>query len=259
MFQLIFSFLGGICLLIYGVDKLSKSLEKLSTSFINKASSKFTQNVYTSFAAGTIITALTQSSTAVTLITVSLVNANIIDLSKAVGIIYGANLGTTVTAQLMSISLVQYDLLVFASGFILSTFKNKNLKLIGGSIMGLGFMFLGLKTLQSGVPYIKNNSIFFDFFKNSSSNPLYAIIIGALTTMLIQSSSATVGFTIVLFNEGLISFYSAIALTLGDNIGTCITAQIASINLNVKARRTAWAHTLYNVFGVILVLILIPV
>lgn len=256
MFQVIINFLGGTCLLIFGVNMMSKNLENISGRLIKDALSTLTNNLYMSFLFGTIITALLQSSTAVMLITVSLVNARLMSLIQAAGIIYGANIGTTITAQLMSANITDLALLIFSIGFIFSIILKKPAsKTISKSIMGLGIMFLGIKSLQAGIPLIQSNHEILSIFQTFGSNPLLGIIIGAITTMMIQSSSATIGLTIVLFSENLISFSSAISLTLGDNIGTCATAQIASQTSNINARRTAWAHTFYNIIGVVMVVL----
>lgn len=257
MFQVICNFFSGTCLLIFGFNILCKSLENAYVKHIKKILATLTNNLYLSFLVGIIITSIVQSSTAVTLITVSFVDSGLMKLTQAIGVIYGANIGTTVTAQLMSINLLDYAPLIFSIGFIISSFAKKNpTKAIGKSITGLGFVFFGIKFLQASIPYIKSNEEFFEIFQIYGSNPLIGIIVGAITTMLIHSSSATVGFTIVLFNENLINFNSAIGLILGDNIGTCVTAQIASLAGNIHARRTAWAHTLYNVIGVLAVVLL---
>jgi len=175
-----------------------------------------------------------------------------------VGIIYGANIGTTITAQLMSFNLTNSANIIIGLGLLIAFFsKRKSLTNMGWALTGLGIMFAGLNILNSGVPYIKENQSIYELFKTYGQNPLIALLIGMVTTMLIQSSSATVGITIVLFNAGLIGFESALGLTLGDNIGTCITAQLSSIGASISAKRAAWAHTLYNVIGVIIAIILL--
>ncbi|NLZ49165.1 MAG: Na/Pi cotransporter family protein [Clostridiales bacterium] len=262
MLDFILGLLGGTALLMYGVEKMSDGLEKASGRFMRKLLSALTKRVWVSFLVGIIITALVQSSTAITVITVGLVDAELMNLSQAIGIIFGANIGTTITAQLMAFSFVvdltKLAMLAIGLGFIISYFSEKNVfNQLGNAIMGFGMMFLGLKILNSGIPYIQNNEIMRYFFKSYASIPLIGILLGALATAAVHSSSATVGMVLVLGNSGLLDLKTAVCIMLGDNIGTCITAQMASLTGNINARRTAWAHTLYNLIGVIIALLLL--
>lgn len=253
---ILFNFAAGILLLMHGVRLISTGLENANLKAIKRIISACTDKVFKAFIAGTFITALVQSSAAVTVITVGLVDSGLMRLSQAVGIIYGANLGTTVTAQLMSFNIGYIAVPVFLSGLALRCFSKKHFfKSISLSLIGFGFMFIGISILHLGVPYIRESPFAFELFRDYGQNPFIGLLIGIAATMLVQSSSATVGLTIVLFNAGLIGIESAVGLTLGDNIGTCITAQLASIGTSIPARRTAWAHTLYNVFGVLMVLL----
>ncbi|MCX7711321.1 MAG: Na/Pi symporter [Clostridia bacterium] len=257
---ILFNFITGTACLMYGVNLMSTGLEKANLKAIKRLLSVWTDKTYKSFIAGTAITALVQSSTAVTVITVGLVDSGLMKLSQAVGIIFGANLGTTITAQLMSFNIGYLSIPVFLLGIAMRLFTRKPfLKSLSLSFIGFGFMFLGITVLNLGVPYIRESEYVFKLFSQYGQNPFIGLLIGMVTTMLVHSSSATVGLTIVLFNSGLIGFESAIGLTLGDNIGTCITAQLASLGTSISARRTAWAHTLYNVIGVIIaVAVFIP-
>ncbi len=257
MKELVFGLIGGTALLMYGVDKMGEGLEKASGEMMRKILSVLTGNVFSAFLVGTFLTALVQSSTAITVLTVGFVNAGLMKLPQAIGIIYGANIGTTITAQLMAFSfkfkLTDIALPVLGIGFAISYFcKHKTIKNIGEALMGFGMMFLGLKILNSGIPFMSNSETLKYFFENYASNPLIGILLGAGVTALIHSSSATVGLVMVLGQAGLIDLTTAVAIMLGDNIGTCITAQLASLTGNIHARRTAWAHTLYNLFGVLL-------
>jgi phosphate:Na+ symporter len=180
-------------------------------------------------------------------------------LSQAIGIIYGANIGTTITAQFMAFSfsfnLIQLSLPIVAIGFIMKV-MGKGSKIInaGHSVMGVGFLLLGLMILNEGIPYMQQNESIQYFFSHYASNVFLGILIGTITTALVHSSSATVGIVILLGNAGLISLTTAVILMLGDNIGTSVTALIASINGNINARRTAWGHALHNVIGVVIAL-----
>jgi phosphate:Na+ symporter len=263
MQELIFGLIGGTALLMYGVDKMGEGLEKASGEMMKKILTVLTGNVFSAFLVGIVLTVLVQSSTAITVLTVGFVNAGLMKLPQAIGIIYGANIGTTITAQLMAFSfkfkLTDIALPVLGLGFAISYFaKNKTLKNIGEAIMGFGIMFLGLKILNSGIPYMKNSETMKFFFETYASNPIVGIALGALVTALVHSSSATVGLVMVLGQAGLIDITTAVAIMLGDNIGTCVTAQLASATGNIHARRTAWAHTFYNLFGILATWAILP-
>ncbi|MGE5507907.1 MAG: Na/Pi cotransporter family protein [Chitinophagales bacterium] len=258
MKELIFGLIGGTALLMYGVDMMGEGLERVSGPMMKKVLAALTGKLWKAFLAGTILTALVQSSTAITVLSVGFVNAGLMTLRQAVGIIYGANIGTTITAQLMAFSfkLTDIALVVLGLGFAIQFFaRTRWQKDLGQAIMGFGIMFLGLKILNSGVPIIRNSPTTRYFFEHYANQPLFAIVIGMVATMLVHSSSATVGLTMVLATAGLINLNGAIGLMLGDNIGTCITAQLASLGANTSARRTAWAHTLYNIIGVLLAML----
>lgn len=263
MKELIFGLIGGTALLMYGVDMMGEGLEKASGEMMKKILSVLTGNVWSAFLVGTFLTALVQSSTAITVLTVGFVNAGLMKLPQAVGIIYGANIGTTITAQLMAFSfnfkLTDIALPVLGIGFAINYFaKNKNIKYVGQALMGFGMMFLGLKILNSGIPFMKENQSLRYFFTHYASIPVVGILLGAFVTAMVHSSAATVGLVMVLGQAGLINLETAVFIMFGDNIGTCLTAQLASLTGNINARRTAWAHTLYNIFGVILTLTFFP-
>lgn len=257
-FQIIFNLFGGTALLMYGVDFMGDGLEKASGKIMKRILSVLTKNIFVAFFVGTILTMLVQSSTAITVMTVGFVNAGLMNLTQAVGIIYGTNIGTTITAQLMSLKLTHIALPVVAIGFFIMSFSRKDsTKNMGQSLMGFGLMFLGLKTLNASLPYIQDSETARHLFLQYGHNPFLGLFVGMIATMLIHSSAATVALTISLFSADLISFYAAVGLTLGDNIGTCVTAQLASLKANTAAKRTAWAHTLYNVIGVVIAIIVL--
>ncbi len=265
----IFNLIGGTALLMYGVDKLGDGLEKASGNIMKKILSVLTGRLMSAFAVGTILTAIVQSSTAITVLTVGFVNAGLMTLSQAIGIIYGANIGTTITAQIFAASysfkLTTYALPVLGLGFMISYFAKKTtVKSVGSAIMGFGMMFLGLSLLNSGKEFLSSSETVKYFFDTYATIPVVGILMGITVTALIHSSSATVALVMVLGQAGLLgadpttSLQTAICIMLGDNIGTCVTAQIASLKANVNARRAAWAHTLYNVIGVIVAWICLP-
>lgn len=263
MKELIFGLIGGTALLMYGVDMMGDGLEKASGETMKKILTVLTGKVWSAFLVGTLVTAIVQSSTAITVLTVGFVNSGLMKLPQAIGIIYGANIGTTITAQLMAFSfkfkLTDIALPVLGIGFGINYIvKNKKIKNIGQAMMGFGMMFLGLKILNSGIPYMQQSESLRYFFTEYASIPVVGVILGIVVTAMVHSSAATVGLVMVLSQAGLLDLQSAICIMLGDNIGTCFTAQLASMTGNINARRTAWAHTLYNVFGVVLTWITLP-
>ena len=242
--------------LIYGVKLLSRGLEGANTKRLEKFLSLSAGKLILAFITGTVSTALLQSSTAVTVITVSLVDSGLMKLTQAVGIIYGANIGTTVAAQFMSLKLTGFGVPVAIAGSAVMLLSERNtVRNLGMAFAGLGFMLAGINILSTGAPYIKESEIACRLFGKYGKNPYMGLFIGTAATMLVQSSSATVGLAIVLFNAGLISFEAAVGLIMGDNIGTCATAQLASIGAGTAARRTAWAHTMYNILGAAAVMV----
>lgn len=264
MEELIFGLIGGTALLMYGVDMMGDGLEKASGETMKKILTALTGNTLSAFFVGTLVTAIVQSSTAITVLTVGFVNSGLMNLSQGMGIIYGANIGTTITAQLMAFSfkfkLTDIALPVLGIGFGINYIaKNKKLKNIGQALMGFGMMFLGLKILNSGIPYMQESETLRYFFTEYASIPIVGVLLGIVATAMVHSSAATVGLVMILGQAGLLDLKSAIYLMLGDNIGTCVTAQVASLTGNANARRTAWGHTLYNVFGVILTWIALPI
>ena len=264
MQELIFGLIGGTALLMYGVRLMGDGLERASGDTMKKVLTVLTGNVFSAFLVGIFITAIVQSSTAVTVMTVGFVSSGLMNFSQAVGIIYGANIGTTVIAQLMAFSfkfnLTDIALPILGVGFAINHMvKNRNLKYLGQAIMGFGMMFLGLKILNSGVPYMQENESLRYFFTHYASIPVVGILLGMFVTAMVHSSAATIGLVMILSQAGLLDLQAAIFIILGNNIGTCFTAQLASMAGNVEARRTAWAHTLYNVTGVVIALIGLPV
>lgn len=263
MKDLIFGLIGGTALLMYGVDKMGEGLEKASGEMMKKILNVLTGRVWSAFLVGTFLTMLVQSSTAITVLTVGFVNAGLMELPQAIGIIYGANIGTTITAQFMaasySFNLTDIALPIVGIGFGIAYFaKNKTVKNIGDALMGFGLMFLGLKILNSGAPFLRGSAELKYFFQNYASILPVGILLGAMATALVHSSSATVALAMLLAQSGLIDLRTSILIMLGDNIGTCISAQLASMSGNTNARRTAWGHTLYNIFGVVLAGVTLP-
>jgi len=250
-------------MLMYGVDMMGEGLERLSGNMMKKVLQKLTGKLWKAFFVGIFLTALVQSSTAISILSVGFVNSGILELSQAIGIIYGANIGTTITAQLFALSfsfkLTTIALPIIAFGFFLKVFAKKiRFQNVGHAIMGIGFMLYGLTLLNSGIPYMEQNETIRYFFKTYASNMFIGILLGIVTTALVHSSAATVGIVMLLGNSGLITLTSAIAIMFGDNIGTSVSALLASFNGNTNAKRTAWGHSLHNIIGVLIFLPFVP-
>ncbi|SFN89414.1 Na/Pi cotransporter family protein [Proteiniclasticum ruminis] len=259
MMDFLFGIVGGTALLMYGVDLMGEGLENMSSSMMKKILEKFTGKLWKAFLAGIFLTAAVQSSTAISVLSVGFVNSGIMRLSQAIGIIYGANIGTTITAQFMALSfsfnIITLSLPILGIGYILYVSAHKvKLKSLGQAFMGIGFLLLGLRILNEGIPYMEQSKLIRDFFEHYASNVVFGILLGTVTTALVHSSAATVGIVILLGNSGLIDLRTAIILMLGDNIGTSITALIASLKGNINAKRTAWGHALHNLIGVLIAL-----
>jgi phosphate:Na+ symporter len=252
------NFIVGSFLIVFGVHILGKTLESAGSTLLLNVMKTFTGNRWTAFATGTLATGLVQSSTAVTILTIGLTDAGVMGLKSAVGIVFGANIGTTVTAQLMSFNLSQYAWYILIAGSVFGFGLIPKLETVGKALASVGLMFSGLNILGQSVALINDNAAVAEWLQAHAASPLLCLLFGIVVTMLVQSSSATVGLTILLFGSGLMPLESAVALTLGDNIGTCATAQIASIKSGLAGRRVAWAHTLYNVIGAAAALALLP-
>lgn len=255
MQDFLFGLIGGVALLLLGITMMGHGLERAAGNSLRKILSALTNNLLMGVGLGTVVTSIIQSSSAVTVLVVGFVNAGLMTLKQALGVIYGANIGTTMTGQIMRLKITDYALPIIAIGVILNlsakSDRNKNL---GNAITGFGILFLGLTTLGSGSAYVKSNPWLQELIINYTKNPLAAVAIGAFATAIIQSSSASTGLVIALAQVGLLDFHSAAGIILGNNIGTCITAWLASLHTDRAARRTAYAHVLFNITGVLLIL-----
>lgn len=260
--QLIFTFAGGLGLFLYGMNLMGDGLQKSAGNKLKRLLGYLTNNRIMAVLVGTVVTAIIQSSSATTVMVVGFVNAGIMNLGQAVGVIMGANIGTTVTAWLVSMSewsaVLKPDffapLLVGVSSFVLMMSKDKKKKDIAEIIIGLGILFIGLQLMSDVIkPYAKSEgSIFSEAFKVLGSNPILGILVGAVVTAVIQSSSASVGILQTLAMAGVVNWNSAIFITLGQNIGTCITAILSSIGANKTAKRAAVVHLSFNVIGAVI-------
>ncbi|MBE6899649.1 MAG: Na/Pi cotransporter family protein [Ruminococcaceae bacterium] len=262
----IVAMLGGLALFLYGMHMLSASLEKMSGSKLTKILEKLTGNVWKSVALGVGITALVQSSSATTVITVGLVNSGILKLGQAIGIIMGSNIGTTVTSHLLRLTeisgtsgLMQFLKPDFFApvcaivGAALAMFTKKTKTITIGEILtGFGMLFIGMDLMESALAPLRESPLMGELFVKFGSNPILGILVGAAVTAIIQSSSASVGILQALSVTGAISWASAIPIILGQNIGTTVTAMLSVIGASKNARRTALAHLYFNVIGTVL-------
>ncbi len=249
---IVFQIIGGLAVFLLGMQLMSSSLQQVAGNRMKSILRALTSNRFMGIAAGALVTALVQSSSATTVITVGFVNSALMTLQQAVGVVLGANIGTTITGQLIAFKITKLAYPMIAVGFAFSAFsKNSRRKMWGRVLMGLGLLFLGMTTMSGVMKPLRGSAPVRDFFTSFSTNPVLAIIAGTLVTVIVQSSSATVGLTMTLAGSGLISLQGAVFLVLGDNIGTTITAQLASIGSNRTARQAAMAHTLFNVIGAV--------
>lgn len=254
--EIIFGVIGGLGLFLYGMKLMSDGLKSVSGQRLKRILGLFTRNRISAVLVGAGFTALIQSSSAMTVMAVGLVNSGLLTLSQAIGVVMGANIGTTFTAWLVSAFAVfkisQYAYPAIGIGFGMTFLsKRRSIKNWGRALLGLGLIFLGLAVLKESFGPLKESQMMTDMFVNFGRNPLLGVLVGALATVLLQSSSVTVAIIQVLALQGLLDFQAAIPLILGDNIGTTITAQLASMRTSVNARRTANAHTAFNIIGVL--------
>ncbi|HZK40857.1 MAG TPA: Na/Pi cotransporter family protein [Atribacterota bacterium] len=256
--ELIFGMVGGLGLFLYGMQLLSDGLQKVTGDRIQKIMELLTNKPVMGVATGAILTSIIQSSSATSVITIGLVNAGLLSLKQAVSVIAGANIGTTVTAQIVSFRLEQYALPAIGIGFIINFLaKRKSYKYFGQILLGFGILFLGLYTMSHAVSPLRNYAPFLNLLVNISHNPLLGVAVAAIFTAIIQSSSATTAIVIAMSIQGIIGIEAAIPLVLGSNIGTCFTAAIASIGSSITGKRVALSHLFFNIGGVVLFLFFI--
>ena len=249
---------GGLSLFLYGMAKMSDGLKKAAGNQMRKILATLTKNRVVALFVGAFVTMVIQSSSATTVMLVSFVQAQLMTYVQSIGIILGANIGTTITAQLVAFKLTDYALLMITVGFVLTVFsKKESIKHIGEAILGFGILFFGMKLMSDAMKPLREFQPFIDLMKGLE-NPLLGILIGAAFTALVQSSSAFTGIVIVLAQQGLLTLEAGIPLILGANIGTCVTAGLASIGTIREAKRVALAHVLFNIGGVMIFVWLIP-
>ena len=257
-----FKLIGALALLMFGMKSMSDSLQKMAGPQLRHVLGTMTTNRLTGILSGTLITAAVQSSTATTVMTVSFVNAGLLTLAQAISVIMGANIGTTLTAWIMSagfsFNITDFVWPAFFIAIILIYSKKR--KIIGDFIFGISFMFLGLGTLrQTGIDMdLAHNQPVLEFFASfdphSFQTTITFLIIGSILTMCVQSSAAVMAITMILCSTGVLPIYQGIALVMGENIGTTVTSNVAALTANTQARRAAMSHMVFNIFGVLWIL-----
>lgn len=256
MVDIILTISAGLIIFLYAITSLSKTLLMTVGDSANHWISKYTSNTFSSILVGAITTALLDSSSAVIIITIILVNAKILNFRQAMGIVLGANIGTTVSSQIISLDIGKYSPILLIIGFILMLFgKSDKQNNIGKVVIYFGLLFFGLFTIENAVEPLKNEAFFADLMRNVE-NPIIGSVVGAVATLLIQSSSATVGMAMILSKKGFLSLTGSIAIMLGAELGTCSDTLIATIKGSRAAIKTGLFHVSFNLVSICLGLVL---
>lgn len=243
---------GGLALFLFGMEQMADSLKAVAGEKMKMILSRLTTNRFTGAITGALVTAVIQSSSVTTVLVVGFISAGLMSMAQSIGVIMGANIGTTITAQIVAFKVTKYALLMIAVGFSMLFFSNNNkIKHYGGMLMGLGLVFFGMSVMSDAMHPLRSYQPFLDLMVEMS-NPLLGILVAAAFTALVQSSSATTGIVIVMASQGFISLPAGIALAFGANVGTCVTALLASIGKPREALRAAAVHVLFNILGVLL-------
>ena len=267
MTLMILKMIGCLALLMFGMKTMSEGLQKLTGGHLRTVLGTMTKHRLGGLITGTAVTAAVQSSTATTVMTVSFVNAGLLTLKQAIPVIMGANIGTTATAWLMSIFGFQFNMSnvvwpFFALGIVLTYVRKNSVKSFGEFVFGFSFMFLGLTTLRENAVAmdLSHNQTIIDFFASTGGYGIWStllfLLLGGILTMCVQSSAAIMAITLILCSSGVLPIYQGIALVMGENIGTTVASNLAALSASKQARRAALAHMLFNIFGVVWVLIL---
>jgi phosphate:Na+ symporter len=262
-FKIIYTVLGGLGIFFYGMKLMSDALQASASDVIKNVINSLTTNRLFAILVGCIVTMIVQSSSVTTVMVIGFVNAGLMQLVQAIGVIFGANIGTTITGWIISIKIGKYGLLLIGLGIFPALFSKSNKwKHIGAILLGIGMVFFGLEIMSNAFRPLRTMPEFLNAIKYFSGHHYGAYIasaaMGALLTAIVQSSSAMLGITIAMASTGVIGFTTAIALILGTNIGTTITAVLAAIGGNVNAKRAAKAHAIFNILGVVGALVIFP-
>jgi len=253
-----FAVIGGLGIFLYGMSLMSDSLKKLAGNKLKLFLEKTTNTPLKGILVGILLTAIIQSSSATSALVVGLVRAGLMTLPQAVGVIFGANLGTTFTSVIISLNIGAYVFpIIFVGSFMIFFIKKRKIQTLGSVILGFGLLFFGLKTMGGALKELAQLEAFRNVLLSVEGKPIIGVVVGAITTAIIQSSSATIGILQQLFETGAVPIVGAIAIVLGDNIGTTVTSIFASIGGSSSAKRTALVHVMFNLFGTVVFLILI--
>lgn len=257
--DLIFKFVGGLGIFLFGIKYMSDGLQKAAGDRMRSLLAKYTSNPMKGVLVGIVVTILIQSSTGTTVMAIGLINAGLLTLRQAIGVIMGANIGTTMTAFIVGIKIESYALPIIGLGtFFLLFFRKKLLQYIGQIVFGFGALFLGLSTMGGGLKPLSNLPAFTNFIIELSDNRILSVIVGTVFTIIVQSSTATIGILQTIADEGMITLRAALPVLFGDNIGTTITAVLAAVGANVAAKRAAVVHVIFNVVGTIIFMLALP-
>ncbi|MCM3160681.1 Na/Pi cotransporter family protein [Metabacillus litoralis] len=256
--EMLFQFLGGLGIFLFGIKYMGDGLQSAAGDRLKDILDRFTTNPFMGVLAGLLVTVLIQSSSGTTALTVGLVSAGFMTLRQAIGVIMGANIGTTVTAFIIGIDVGAYALPIIALGaFCIFFFKKKGITSFGQVAFGFGALFFGLELMSGGMKPLRSLEAFHDLTVSMASNPILGVLVGTIFTVIVQSSSATIGILQELFSQDAISLNAALPVLFGDNIGTTITAVLASLGASIAARRAAFVHVLFNLIGTVIFLILL--
>ncbi|MFS0879346.1 Na/Pi cotransporter family protein [Metabacillus niabensis] len=257
--KIVFEFVGGLGILLFGIKFMGDGLQKTAGEKIRDLLDKYISNPIIGVLTGIILTIILQSSGGTTVITVGLVSAGFMTLRQAIGVIMGANIGTALKEFLVGVEIADYSLpIIFIGALLLFFYKRKKIHNFGQIVFGFGTLFFGLELMYDGLRPLINLQVFQDLTISISDIPILGVFVGTLFTVIVQSSSATIGILQDLYKQGVIDLYSALPVLFGDNIGTTITAVLASIGTSIAARRTALTHVIFNVIGTIIFMIFLP-
>ncbi|MCR6110433.1 Na/Pi cotransporter family protein [Bacillus sp. A301a_S52] len=256
--DLLFVFFGGLAIFLFGIKYMGDGLQKVAGDKLRDILDKFTSNPVMGVIAGIVVTVLLQTSTGTTVLAIGLVNAGFMTLRQSIGVIMGANIGTTITAFIIGLKISDYALPIIAVGtFLIFFLKNKKANNFGQVFFGFGALFYGLNLMGEGLYPLRELEAFAELTVSMSDNPFLGVLIGTVFTVAVQSSSAAIGLLQQLFSQGALELDAALPVLFGDNIGTTITAILASLGASIAAKRAALTHVIFNVIGTILVLIII--
>ena len=253
--DVLFKVVGGLGLFLYGMENMSSGMQKIAGDKLKKILAALTTNRIMAILMGIFVTGLAQSSSVSTVMTIGFINASLLTLQQGLGVILGANIGTTITGWLLALNIGKYGLPIVGFAAIAFMFvKGEKSRTRALTVMGFGFIFLGLELMSKGLSPLRTLPEFINLFHSFKADSFFGVVkvamVGALLTGVVQSSAATLGITITLATQGLIDYPTAVALVLGENVGTTVTALLASIGASSNAKRAAYAHTLINIVGV---------